>query len=50
MISEKETINKISFETRDKYLLSQSTLVIAIKNKVKSKVLKELLNQIGEIV
>lgn len=48
MLSEKETINILSYEARDKYLLSQCGLVIAIKNKTKAKAIKEVMTQIGE--
>ena len=50
LLSSKETINILSFDSRDKYLLSQCGLVVALKSKVKSKVLKEIVAQLGEVV
>ena len=50
LLNATETINKLSFENRDQYLLSQSGLVINLKSKVKSRALKQIIAQIGEVV
>lgn len=47
-INEKEIVNILSFEGRDKYLLSQSNVVVGLKSKTKTKAIKEIISQVGE--
>ncbi len=48
LINKKEEINLLSFEARNDYLLKQCNLVVTLKTKTKSKVIKEIMNKIGE--
>lgn len=50
LIDEKETINKLSFDSRDEFLASKCGLVVSLKSKVKNKAIKEIMLRIGEVV
>lgn len=47
-INKKETINLLSFNSHDEYLVNNSNIVVQLKSKAKVKVIKEIMTELGE--